>query len=102
MSKIDARRDASSTPRRAGRRGGEAQAAAQPLRARVPAHQRANAGAVDRGHAAHVDDEMPLAAAEQQLDVLLERLGGAAGDERHLRREHEHGRVGSSIQNGTL
>jgi hypothetical protein len=40
---------------------------------------------------------MKAAATEQPLDVLLERLGSAAGDEGLLRRQNEAIGVGSSV-----
>jgi hypothetical protein len=55
----------------------------------VAADERADARAVDRRDAGHVDDEMPLTAAEELLDVLLERLRDSARDQRDLRRKNE-------------
>ena len=82
-------------PENRGGDGGKPEAAAEALGGRVPAHQRADPGAVDRGDAGEIDDQLALAAAEDLLNVLLERLGGAARDERLLRREHKAGRDGS-------
>ena len=65
------------------------QAAGDALRAGVAADQRADAGAVERRDAAEIDDQIAIAATEQLLEVPLERLGGAAADDRLLRRQHE-------------
>ncbi len=53
---------------------GQAQRPARALRARVAAHERPDAGAVDRGHARHVDDEIAAAAANQLPQLAFERF----------------------------
>ena len=67
----------------------EREAAVQPLRRRVAADERADAGAVGRRHAAQVEHDVPVAAAVDVLDAVLELFSRSAGDERLLRRHHE-------------
>ena len=55
----------------------------------MPADEGADAAAVHHRHTAQIDDQMPLAAAEELLDVPLEGLSGSPGDEGHLGREDE-------------
>src|SRR5262245_54920041 len=68
---------------------GDPQAPRHALGARMSAHQRPDAGAVDDRHAAQVDNQFPVTAAEQLLQVALERLRGTAADNRLLRRQYE-------------
>jgi hypothetical protein len=65
--------------------GRQTQIAAHALRGGVPPHQRADPRAVDGADAAHVHDEILLSSAEDLLNVLFERFGGAPGNEGHLR-----------------
>ena len=53
-----------------------------------PRTKRPDAGAVDDRHAAEIDDEVAIAAAEQLLELPLESFGGAAGHE-WLHRRHD-------------
>jgi hypothetical protein len=55
----------------------------------MPSDEGADAATVHHRHAAQIKDEMALATAKELLDVALEGLGRASGDERHLWREHE-------------
>src|SRR3954465_928766 len=64
----------------------------------MTADERADPGAIDRGDAAHINDQVPLSAAKELLNVLLERFGGSAAHERHLRRKDEA--VGGSCRIG--
>src|SRR3954469_3773200 len=64
----------------------------------MTADERPDPGAIDRGDAAHIHDQVPLSAAKELLNVLLERFGGSAAYERHLRRKDEA--VGGSCRIG--
>ena len=58
----------------------------------MTAHERANTRAVDARHAAQVDHELVVAVSKELLNLAFERLGGTAGQQRFVRRQHEPGR----------
>ena len=64
----------------------------------MPPDQRAHAGAVDRGHFAHVDDHALHALLQAGLDFLLELFGGAAGDQALLRGQNQLPRLGPLLK----
>src|SRR2546425_7529351 len=70
-------------------RSGQPQAAAKALGAAMSADQRADSRAVHRGDAAQIDDQMPIAAAKQLLDMPLEGLRRATSDQGLLRRQNK-------------
>ncbi len=94
MVKTCSRFDRRRTLAHAGVRRDQAELPPQALGGGVPAHQRADAGAVDDRHGPQVDEETMHALLEAGLDQLLELLGGTAGHEVLLRRQHELARVG--------
>ncbi len=61
----------------------------QPLRGRVPANQRSDAGAVGPRHATAIEHDVPISLPEQVLHAAFEFFGWAAGHEILLRRKHE-------------
>jgi hypothetical protein len=48
----------------------------------VTTNERPNTGAVDRAHAGKVHHEVPVADAQQLLELLLEGLSGTAANQR--------------------
>src|SRR4026209_99232 len=55
----------------------------------MPAHQRADAGAVGGWHAAQIDHEPLVAEFEDVLDPFFQLLGRTSGDQRFLRRQEQ-------------
>ncbi len=87
MSKTLARCDASSVSRTLERQGCQAECAFHALGGGVAAYEGSNAGAVDRGHACKVDDQMLLAGAIELSELTLKGFGGSSGNERFLGRQ---------------
>jgi hypothetical protein len=55
----------------------------------MPAHERADARAVDRRHGPQIGDDVPEPITEQGLDAPLELLGGTSPEKGFLRRNHQ-------------
>ena len=70
-------------------RGRQPERSAGALRARVTAHERADAGAVDRRDARQIHDQILVTGANELPQLALERFGRASGQKRLTRREQE-------------